>query len=151
LYGSSPRTLFQQRLTNVLKRDKQYSDIFEDILKLYHLSTLEKMNIDPTEANNTSISILLEVFSFLGPEKFAKLISIIKGRFVKFPTEEEFQDSIVTSLCYYYKEVENKTWDEIRDILDMPNLNTIKFGIRVTQFKQFIVTKMLTPLRKVEE
>jgi len=109
------------------------------------------MNIDPTEANNTSISILLEVFSFLGPEKFAKLISIIKGRFVKFPTEEEFQDSIVTSLCYYYKEVENKTWDEIRDILDMPNLNTIKFGIRVTQFKQFIVTKMLTPLRKVEE
>ena len=145
---TAPRSLFQQKIKSLLK-NPDCSPIFEDIFKLLQLYTLER--VSPNKADESNWKVFLLIYEELGAENLAKLISITKGKSVTFPTEEEFQDSIITSLCYYYKEVENKSWDDIKQILNLPDLNTIKFGIRVRQFSQFIQSQILRKFQQCED
>lgn len=117
--------------------------MFEDIFKLQQVISFEKL---PSNDLKDQWSILLELFTLLGSVQFAKMISIIKGRSLSFPSEEEYQDSIITTLCYYYKEVQNMSWDEIKDKLNDPKLNAIKYGIRVRQLKGFIDEQLFKKL-----
>lgn len=139
---SNPRSIFQEKIGSILRRDTECSVLFENIFKLQHLYRLEKIESSNKEMTDEWYT-LLRVYEALGPAEFAKLISIIRGRTITFPSEEEFQEAITTTLCYYYKEVERKTWDDIRNILSIPDLNTIKFGIRVRQLDQFIQSQTL--------
>jgi len=144
---NSPRTIFQQKVENILQQEKS-SDFFENVFKLQQLFSLEKIVAGVPKENPDQWKVLMELFSTFGSIQFAKIISIAKGKTIVFPTEEEFQDSIVTTLCYYYKEMESFTWDEIKNKLNMPRLNTIKYGIRVRQLKNFIDSQILKQLRK---
>lgn len=147
---TNPRSIFQEKIGSILHRDSECSILFENIFKLQHLYRLEKIESENKELTDEWYT-LLRVYEELGPEMFAKLISVIRGRTLSFPTEEEFQEAVVTTLCYYYKEVEGKNWEEIRNILCIPNLNTIKFGIRVRQLDQFIQSQTLKIMKKAAQ
>jgi hypothetical protein len=144
----NPRNIFQQKIKNVVNKESRNSDLFEDIFKLNQLFVLEKIVAGVPKEDPESWKILMELFSTFGSIQFAKIIAICKGKVISFPTEEEFEDSIVTTLCYYYKEMENLSWDEIKGKLSMPKLNTIKYGIRVRQFRDFVNSQILQPLKK---
>lgn len=146
---SNPRSLFQEKISSILDKNKTCSALFENIFKLQYLYKLEKITSEDKELTE-DWCVLLRIYEEIGPENFAKIVSIIRGRSLSFPTEEELQDSIVTTLCYYYKEVENKTWEEIKALLNMPDLNTISYGIKTRQFAQFIKMQTLRALHKVE-
>jgi len=141
----NPRTLFQQKISNIIYKDKNISSMFEDIFKLQQIYALSRLV--PNSQKEEDWKVLLEILDSLGSVNFSKLISIIKGRTLSFPDEEELQEAIITTLCYYYKEIERKEWDQIKECLNMKDLNTIKYGIKVTQFKQFIQTQALKDLK----
>jgi hypothetical protein len=146
---NNPRSVFQQKINDIVRKDLNNNELFENIFKLQELFTMEKIVAGtPTKTDPQQWKVLMELFSTFGSVQFAKIISIAKGKTVSFPTEEEFQDAIVTVLCYYYKEMEFMSWDEIKDKLNMPKLNTIKYGIRVRQLKNFIDSQVLKQLRK---
>lgn len=144
----NPRTIFQQKINNVVNSESKNSDLFENIFKLNQLFVLEKIQAGGPREDPNSWKVLMELFSTFGSIQFAKIIAICKGKVIAFPTEEEFEDSIVTTLCYYYKEVEGLSWEDIRGKLSMPKLNTIKYGIRVRQLKSFIDSQLLKQLKK---
>ena len=145
----SPRTVFQQKINNIIDKDiGKENELFEDIFKINQLFTLEKKVAGIQKDDPDQWLVLMELYHTFGSMDFAKMISICKGKTITFPTEEEFQDSITTVLCYYYKEVENLQWEEIKTKLSMPKLNTIKFGIRVRQLREFIDQQMLKKLKK---
>ena len=139
----NPRNLFQQKVSSVLSRENRNSPVFENIFRLQQMLALEKINLAHNGPSNTSWKVLLELYNELGSAQFAKVVSIIRGETITFPSEEEYQDSIVTTLCYYYREVENLTWEAVKEKLEMPKLNTIKYGIRVRQLKSFIDSSLL--------
>jgi len=143
---TNPRNLFQQKISSVLSKENRRSPVFENIFRLQQMLTLEKLGNASGNETSNNWKILMELYLELGSAQFAKLVSIIRGGPVVFPTEEEYQDSIVTTLCYYYKEVENRTWEEVKSHLEMPKLNTIKYGIRVRQLKSFIDSAILRSL-----
>ena len=144
----NPRNVFQQKINNVVNRESKNSALFENIFKLNQLFVLEKLQAGVSKDDPESWKILMELFSTFGSIQFAKLISICKGKVIAFPTEEEFESSIVTTLCYYYKEVEGLSWEQIREKLSDPKLNTIKYGIRVRQLRGFIDSQLLKQLKK---
>jgi hypothetical protein len=144
----SPRNIFQSKVNAILNRESKNSELFEDIFKLQQVISFEKL---PSNDMKDQWSILLELFTLLGSVQFAKVISIIKGRSLSFPSEEEYQDSITTTLCYYYKEVQNLSWDDIKEKLNDPKLNAIKYGIRVRQLKGFIDEQLFKKLTLEEE
>ena len=148
---SSPRNIFQQKLNEITLKDTQASSVFENIFKLYQMYNLQKVDITNKTPTQDNWKYLLHIFHEFGLENFMKLISITGGKTIIFPSEDELKDSITTVLCYYYKEIKNKSWEEIKNILNDEELNTIKYGIRIRQFKQFIEMQLLKQLLVYKE
>lgn len=126
---NNPKSVLQQRLKETLSMEA--STVVSDLIKLSLLKVAEK---------DENLVIYSEMFNLLGVEKFTELISLIDGATLSFPSKEEFKDIITTVLCYYYKVVEGKDWDEIKSLLGDPDLNTIKYGIRSTSYGSFLDT-----------
>jgi hypothetical protein len=143
----NPSSVFEQRVNDILRKESKSSALFEHIFKLQQALSLEKMVSQECSDSQNNWKILLELYTELGSINFAKMISIIKGNTVSFPSEDDYQDSIITTLCYYYKELEFKTWEEVKSLLNIKDLNTIKYGIRVRQLKGFIDQQLLKHLK----
>ena len=124
---SEPKTVLQQKLRDTL--DVKSSALVSDLIKLSLMKLAEK---------DENLLIYTEIYNLLGIEKFTELISLVSGTPLVLPTKEDFKDTINTVLCYYYRTVESKDWEEIKQLLADPDLNTIKYGIRATTFADFI-------------
>ena len=62
----------------------------------------------------------------------------IQDNYFTFPTKEEFKEAIILVLCYYYHVMEGRDWKEIKRILGMPDVNFVKYGIKLNKLKDFI-------------
>lgn len=129
---SHPKSVFQQKLKESL--DSETTGVISDLIRLSLLKMAEK---------DEDLIIYTELYNLLGAEKFTETIDLIDGRTLSFPEKEEFKETVITVLCYYYKNVLNKDWDEIKALLGDPDLNTIKYGIRSQSFGNFIDTMMV--------
>lgn len=127
----SPKNLLQQRLKEALTTHT--SEVITDLIKLSLLRMAEK---------DENLLAFGEMYNLLGLEQFTELVSLINGKTLTFPSKDEFKDTITTVLCYYYRNVEGKEWEEIKQLLADPDLNTIKFGIRSTSYGNFLETMM---------
>ena len=78
------------------------------------------------------------MYNLLGLEKFTALVSLVDGKTITFPTKEEFKEAIILVLCYYYHIMEGRNWKEVKSILGMPDVNFIKYGIKLNKMKDFI-------------
>ncbi len=135
---SDPRSIFQKKIQNLIKSEpEEIETIFEKLFTIQQILLLERV----PELEKENWRSLLEIYNTIGMGSFIKIISLLKSKTITFPSEEELKDSILTVMCYYYKEVEKKNWKEITKILNIPNLNTIKYGIRLRQLSEFITKK----------
>lgn len=129
----SPKNLFQQRIKEILdKKPTESKNLIADILKLFCLFKLSR----PQQSKNWEP--LNEIFNRFGIQIFIELLDIFNGRTIRFPTRKELKDLIIASLCYYYKEIEGKQWDEIKELLSIQDNHTIQYGIKVRQLKTFL-------------
>ncbi len=124
----NPKSVFQQKVQETIKTDHS-KKIIEDILRLHLFKNAEK---------NESLLALVEIYDLLGLDKFTDLLQLMDGRALTFPDKEDFKDTIQLAICYYYKHVEGKSWNEIKEILGDSELPTIKYGIRMQQFQSFL-------------
>ena len=65
--------------------------------------------------HNANITDLYDMYNLLGIESFIKLVHLMDGKNIRFPTSQELRDAIVVAICYYHKEVEGLNWDQIRE------------------------------------
>lgn len=123
----NPKNILQQRINEQLDCDDQ--SIIAELIRL----SLDKK----AETDSKSLKVV-EIYNLLGIEKFTELITLMNGSTVEFPTAEEFKDTVILVLCYYYKDILHKDWDEIKSLLAEPDLNTVKYGIHMATFKGFL-------------
>jgi len=98
--------VFEKQLKEAFKPATEQSDLYRAIaLVFYH---------------NEKLSDIYDTYKLLGIENFVRLIHLLDGKTVKFPTSTELKDAIIFSLCFYYKEVEGLTWTEIHDRIPFP-------------------------------
>jgi hypothetical protein len=96
-------SVFEKQLREAFKPaiDNQQSDLFRAIaLVFYH---------------NEKLSDIYDAYKLLGVENFVRLIHLFDGRTVRFPTSTELKEAIILSLCFYYREYEKLSWEEIHD------------------------------------
>jgi hypothetical protein len=96
-------SVFEKQLREAFKPvvNNQQSDLFRAIaLVFYH---------------NEKLSDIYDAYKLFGVENFVRLIHLFDGRTVRFPTSMELKEAIILSLCFYYKEVEGLTWEEVHD------------------------------------
>ena len=133
---NNPKNILQQKLKEIL--EPSTSNMVSDLIKLSLMKVAEK---------DEDLLVYAEIFKLLGIETFTELIALIDGASLTFPSKEEFEETLTTVLCYYYRDVEKKEWPEIKALLGEPDLNTIKFGIRATAFASFINTMLARSTR----
>lgn len=83
-----------------------------------------------------------EIYNLLGPEKFTALVSLLDGKQLKLPTKKSFKDTLMVALCYYFRNIEKKSWDEVKQILGCQDLNTIKIGIKIGKLEEQLAEMM---------
>ncbi len=111
-------SVFEQQLKDIFKpaENKEQSSLFSILsLVFYH---------------NSKITDLHDIYKLLGLDNFIKLVSLLDGRTVRFPTSSELKDAIILALCFYYKEIENKDWTEIHDLVPY-SFNSISISYKI--------------------
>ena len=123
----TPKNIVQEKINETLSSGEE--SIISDLMELSLLQKAEK---------DESLLCFTEIYKLLGLEKFTALVSLIDGRTITFPTKEEFKEAIILVLCYYYHVMEGRDWKEIKRILGMPDVNFVKYGIKLNKLKDFI-------------
>jgi hypothetical protein len=94
-------SVFERQMREAFKPVDEQNSLFSALsLVFYH---------------NVKFSEIYDVYKLLGIENFVKLIHLLDGRTVRLPTSEELRESILLSLCFYYREIEGLEWNEIHD------------------------------------
>lgn len=122
-----PKNILEMKLNEALKGGEE--SIITDLVKISLLKTASK---------DESLLVFTEIYNLLGLDKFTELISLVDGRTINFPSKDDFKEAVITVLCYYYRNVQKKDWDEIKSLLGLPELNTIRYGIKASQLEAFI-------------
>ncbi len=120
-------SVFKNKLNNILT-DKPQADLIRDILTLLLLRNSYK---------DEKILKLIDAYNAVGLDNFMSIIEAFNGETISFPTVEEFKETIITAVAYYYKHVQNKSWKEIKDILDTDE-SFVKCGISCSKLEMFI-------------
>lgn len=123
----TPKNLLELKINEALGTNEE--SVISDLIKLSLLKKASK---------NQDMLVYTEIYNLLGLEKFTDLISLLDGKTITFPTKEEFKDTVITILCYYYRNVQGLEWNEIKEKLGIPDINTIKQGIRSSQYESYI-------------
>lgn len=123
----TPKNVLQEKINETLSTGEE--SIISDLMKLCLLQKAEK---------DENLLCFTEMYNLLGLEKFTALVSLVDGRTITFPTKEEFKEAIILVLCYYYHIMEGRSWKEVKSILGMPDVNFIKYGIKLNKMKDFI-------------
>ena len=123
----TPKNILQEKINETLSSGEE--SIISDLIELSLLQKAEK---------DEKLLCFTEMYKLLGLEKFTALVSLIDGKTITFPTKEEFKEAIILVLCYYYHVMEGRDWKEIKRILGMPDVNFVKYGIKLNKLKDFI-------------
>ena len=123
----SPENLLEQKINETLQEPEETL-----VSSLIELSLLK----DSKKSRDTLV--FSELYNLLGLESFTEVIQLLSGRTIIFPTQESFKETILMVLCYYYRYVCGKSWEEVKSLVMEPDLQTAKFGIRCKQFDTFL-------------
>jgi len=132
-----PTTLFQQKVNDLVKGKNTNDHTNKAIETLIKLQWVKKFNSDSEKANN-----LIELQNYLGLEKFVELINFSGGKTLVIPTKEDFKETILLALCYYYRNSENKTWEEIKSILKDSEFPTMRYKSKLKKLQTFLESLM---------
>lgn len=122
-----PKNMLQLKINEALGSGEE--SIVSDLIKLSLLKKASK---------NSDNLVYTEVYNLLGLEKFSELVTLLDGKALALPTKDDLKDTVTMVLCYYYRNIEHKNWDDIKSILGIPDINTIKQGIRSSQFEAYL-------------
>ena len=123
-----PKSILEEKI-NAALGTKQDEQMISDLIKLSLLKSAEKKE---------DLLIYTEVYNLLGLEKFTELVTLLNGRALTLPTKETFKDTITLVLCYYYHVIQGKEWPEIKNILCMQDLSSVKMGIKARQLDSYL-------------
>lgn len=106
LKNEAPCSLFERRVKDIMNTDVDVNDSVFQLLKLVYLQKMENLDADShSEFSEENIFNLCKIIDTVGIESFVKLLSALNGGTVTFPTNDEYQFAVYTTLYYYYNEV----------------------------------------------
>ncbi len=125
---SQPKTLFQQRISDILHQ-LDSTELVKDLISLYLFKETEKASY---------FLPLIKLYNELGLEKFCDVIAVLEKETVIFPSMDSFQETIEIALCFYLKQYKNMGWKEIKELVKEEDLSGVKLGINIGKFQKFL-------------
>lgn len=110
----------------------------EEVTDIDFLFTIINMIFFKKEKNTDMIDLLKNV----GVDNYIKSLYLFEGRTITFPKVDQFLDSIVLAICYYYRTILNKSWDEIQNDFPSYNIQKLSMALRIHGLDEFIKQKI---------
>lgn len=124
----NPLSVFQENVNNIMK-DQDQLNLIKELIKLQMFKNSEK---------SSSLLQLIEVYNYLGIDKFMGVMDILAGKTIKFPKKNDFKETVEVAICYYYHQVENYSWNKIKEMISDDEFQVKKMSIKVDQLQKFI-------------
>lgn len=124
----NPLSVFQENVNNIMK-DQDQLNLIKELIKLQMFKNSEK---------SSSLLQLIEIYNYLGIDKFMGVMDILAGKTIKFPKKNDFKETVEVAICYYYHQVENYSWDKIKEMISDDEFQVKKMSIKVDQLQKFI-------------
>lgn len=134
----SSKVLFKEKLNSLFsEKDKTDSVLIEKVFIFSFLLLKEKENsISLDNWKNTFF-----LFEQLGVEKFIDLITKTSSKVIYLPDEQDLKESLLLASTYYYRNIMGYDWKQIKDILNLPTLNSIKYSSKIQQLEDYLNKK----------
>lgn len=130
-------TIWQEKVSCIFKtKPKSDEMLFLDIVSMFIFSK-----------ENDNISA---IYNEIGLETFINILGLIGGQDITLPTQERLKDSMLSALCFYYKELKGYSWTEIHNILPFNDINSIKYGRAISKLEKDIVEKIKNNFKEIE-
>jgi hypothetical protein len=84
---------------------------------------------------------LVTLYKLLPLEQFIRVVTAFNGRNVNFGTRSDLQESLMLATLYYYREIEGKSWDEVRKLVS-EEINTIGYGAKIKNLTRMMKSKL---------
>lgn len=95
----------------------------------------------------TKSSDLLELYRILEFKDFVNVVALVDGREIRIPSKQQIEDILITALVYYEKELNGKSWKEIkREYPELP-INSMKISYKIRNLNDFIRQRLTEVLR----
>lgn len=125
---SKPKSVFESQIQDIFKKD---SSDMETILSI--VSILAFKNIRDKS--------VLSLFKLTDIDTFTKTLLLFEGRTITFPTRDEIEELFVLATCYYYREVEDMSWEEIKAFLPF-EIKSTTYGLKINSLSAILKKKM---------
>lgn len=123
-----PKSLFQQKINEIMT-ETEATDIILDVFELQMYKNAEK---------DDKKLVFVELYNLLGMEKFVEVMELLGGKTVKFPSRDDFKETIEIALAYYYRTFRKYDWINIKELIGDKDMSTVKFGAKMQQMSKFI-------------
>lgn len=123
-----PESIFESRISEIFKKDSSEMDSLISIISILMFKNIR----DKT---------LLTLFKSTDIEVFTKILLLFEGRTVHFPTKDDIEEIFILGTCYYYKEVEGLSWDEIKKLLPF-EIRPTTYGIKINNLTELMRKKL---------
>ena len=124
-----PSDIFEQQISEIFSNEEDSASSL--MMKLTSIILFQNENSHD----------LVEIYKEFGLEKFTRLMEILDGRTVQFFTKEQIHQALILATCYYYKEIENKSWNEIHDIFPF-KVSGISYGTQIKSLNMSLIEKL---------
>lgn len=134
---TNTKEVFEEQINDIFSKS---TDEKNDLI-IQSLSLLLKMPDSNSDLN--------DLYNLVGLENFVRVISLFENKTIKFPSKSEVKDIILTSLLFYYREVEKLDWNEIKTKVPF-DFSSISYASKIKKMNLFMKKKLFDILTEEE-
>jgi len=124
---NTPKEVFEEQINDIFGSSSiDNSTLLIKILNLSMYSSLKNKDV-------------INLYNELDFDNFITVLALFEGRTLAFPTKEEIKEALITSLVYYYREIKNYSWEEIKEIFPF-EFSSISYSMKSKKLNDFIKT-----------
>ncbi len=125
---TKPSNIFESQIGEIFKKDSSEIDSLISIISILMFK-------------NVRDKTLLTLFKATDIELFTKILLLFEGRTINFPSKDNIEEIFILGTCYYYKEVEGLSWEEIKKILPF-EIRPTTYGIKINNLTALMKRKL---------
>ncbi len=136
----NPKEVFEEQLNDLFSESKETET--DQVISVFSLILSAEKEYNKKD--------FVELYHLVGLETFVSVVSLFEKRTITFPSVEKIREDIILAIVFYYKEIRNYTWKEIKEILPF-EFSSISYSFRLKKLDSFIIEKMKEILKKEED
>lgn len=125
---SKPTNVFESQIQDIFKKETSDIDTILSIVSILAFKNIRDKSI-------------LSLYNISDVNTFTKVLLLFEGRTITFPSREEIEELFVLATCYYYREVENMTWEDIKAFLPF-EIKSTTYGLKINNLSSLLRKKM---------